>query len=177
MIGTAALLAAGLTTVPASAASSGPTTTTFQVQGGTLDITTPASAAIGQGPPGGTISGQLGNVLVADGRALADASWTASVISTDFTSGAGGSGLTIPATDVSYWSGPVTSSSGNGVFTPGQPASGNAAPLNNTTPLTALTHAGGTGNNTATWTPSLNVHVPQANESGTYTGTVTHSVA
>ena len=176
-IGTAVLLAVGLAAGPATAASSGPTTTTFQVQTGTLDITVPVSASIGQGPPGGTISGPLGEIFVADGRALADASWVASVVSTDFTAGAGGSGLTVPAADVGYWSGPVTSSTGNGTFTPGQPTAADAAVLDNTTALTALTHTGGTGNNAVTWTPTLNIHVPQANESGTYTGTVTHSVA
>ena len=175
-IGAAALLAAGLMATPAVADPSGPTTTTFRVQNGTLDITTPQSATFGQGPPGGSISGQLGEVFVADGRAAADASWVASVTSTDFTTGAGDVSETVPASDVDYWSGPVTGSTGNGTFTPGQPTAADAAVLDNTAALTALTHTAGTGNNAATWTPTLNIHVPPANQTGTYTGTVTHSV-
>ncbi|MFI9644053.1 hypothetical protein ACIG87_29055 [Micromonospora sp. NPDC051925] len=50
-------------------------------------------------------------------------------------------------------------------------------PLDNTTPLTAFTHVGGTGNNTATWNPTLVVNVPLDSQAGISPGTVTHSVA
>jgi hypothetical protein len=42
---------------------------------------------------------------------------------------------------------------------------------------TAFTLTAGTGNNTATWNPTLVVALPAAAVVGTYTGTVTHSVA
>jgi hypothetical protein len=95
------------------------------------------------------------------------------VISTDFTTPGGGPERTVPATNVTYASGSATTTTGNGTFTP----SGPAAALNNTTPLVAFTHTGGTGNNSAAWNPTLNIHVPLASVAGTYTGTVTHSVA
>ncbi|WJK42161.1 hypothetical protein O7608_07170 [Solwaraspora sp. WMMA2056] len=49
--------------------------------------------------------------------------------------------------------------------------------MSDVTPVTAFSHDGGTGNNSATWNPTLDVNVPLANIAGTYTGTVTHSVA
>ena len=65
--------------------------------------------------------------------------------STDFTSGGGGTGLTIPAGDVDYWSGAATATTGDGTFTPGQATALLAVPLDNTTPITAFSHSGGTG--------------------------------
>ncbi|HEY2671728.1 MAG TPA: hypothetical protein VGJ07_15330 [Rugosimonospora sp.] len=175
LIGSAAtLVVVGLAAGPASAANTGDTTTTFDVNAGTLDITVPAAATIGAGgAPGTTITGQLGAVTVADTRAADPADWVASVVATDFTTGTATPAETVPATDVNYSSGAATATTGNGTFTP----SGAAVPLNNTTPLTAFTHVGGTGNNSATWNPTLAVNVPLANVAGTYTGTVTHSVA
>jgi hypothetical protein len=163
----------GLATAPAAAAPTGSTTTTFVVSGGTLDITVPATATIGTGAPGTTITGQLGTVTVIDTRGADPASWSASVTSTDFTTGGGGAGHVVLATSVDYASGPSTATTGDGTFTP----SGAAAALNNTTPLVAFTHTGGTGNNSAAWNPTLNIHAPLASVAGTYTGTVTHSVA
>ena len=109
------LIAAGsvfviTTALPASAATSGraemtamdstgPTTTTFTVTNGALTITTPDSVNLGSGAPGTTIGpAALGTVTVNDNRASASASRTATVASTDFTSGS----QTIPATDATY---------------------------------------------------------------------------
>lgn len=39
-----------------------------------------------------------------------------------------------------------------------------------------MSHTGGTGNNFATWNPTLVVNVPVGTVQGVYTGTVTHSV-
>ncbi|BCB83856.1 hypothetical protein Psuf_011690 [Phytohabitans suffuscus] len=167
-----ALLALGLIAAPAAAAPTGDTTTTFSVLAGTLDVVVPATSTVGTGgAPGTSIAGQLGTITVDDTRAAADASWVTTVTSTDFTTGAAGASETVPATDVDYSSGPATATTGNGTFTP----SGAAAPIG--TGITAFTHAGGTGNNSAAWNPTLTVNVPLANVSGTYTGTVTHSVA
>jgi len=170
--------AVGLTAAPAMAAPTADTDVTFTVTAGTLDITAQATADLGSGAPGTTITGQLGTVTVSDTRAAADASWTASVTSTDFTTGATPTASeTVLASDVDYWSGPATATTGNGTFTPGQATQGAEQPLDNTTPLTAFTHTGGTGNNSASWNPTLDVNVPLANEAGIYSGTVTHSVA
>ncbi|WP_433530159.1 hypothetical protein ACQPYA_28865 [Micromonospora sp. CA-263727] len=173
----AAVAATALAASPALADPTDTTDTTFEVEAGTLDVTTPATADLGTGAPGDTISGQLGVVTVSDTRAADDASWEATVTSTDFTTGGATASETVPATAIDYWSGPATATTGNGTFTPGQATAGAAEPLDNTTGVVAFTHTGGTGNNTAAWNPTLDVNVPLANQAGTYTGTVTHSVA
>ncbi|MEO3925409.1 hypothetical protein ABGB07_16290 [Micromonosporaceae bacterium B7E4] len=177
VIGVAATAAVGLAAAPAVAAPTDTTTVTFDVTAGTLDIDAPASADLGAGAPGTAINGSLGPVTVTDARASADASWTASVTSTVFTTGTGTPSQTILFSEVDYWSGPLISSTGNGTFTPAQPTFADRGPLDSATPLVAFTHVGGTGNNSATWNPGLSINVPLDAEAGTYTGTVTHSVA
>ncbi|MDG9673375.1 hypothetical protein [Micromonospora sp. DH14] len=174
--GAAAAAMVGLLGTPAMAAPSDTTDVTFLLEG-SLDITAPPTADLGSGVPGGTISAQLGEVAVNDSRGAADASWTASVVSTDFTTGAAAADQTVLASQVDYWSGPtVGTPTGNGTFSPQQTTSAAAAPLDNTTLLDAYIHTGGSGGNTASWNPTLVVNVPLANLAGTYTGTVTHSV-
>jgi hypothetical protein len=175
----AVLAAAGLTlgvgmAGPADAAP-GDTTTTFVVTGGSLTISVPGSASLGNGAPGTTISAQLGSVAVTDLRALLNASWTASVSSTAFTTGGATAAETVPLTAISYWSGAATASSGSGTFTPGQAAAGNAQTL--TASRSAFAFTAGVGNSSAAWNPTLVVALPATAVAGTYTGTVTHSVA
>lgn len=180
LITTVVAVGAAFAAAPAVAAPTDSTTTDFNVEAGTLDIDAPAAATIGAGgPPGSTITGQLGNVAVSDTRATGDdASWEATVTSTDFTTGTATATETVLASSIDYWSGPATvGPSGTGTFTPGQVNSAAAAPLDTTTPLVAFTHDGGTGVNSVSFNPTLEVNVPAANQSGTYTGTVTHSVA
>jgi len=177
VVGGVVLLAAGLTAVQTWTALADDTTTTFEVSAGPLTVDAPAAAAIGAGAPDTAVDGSLGPVTVTDERASADGSWVASVTATNFTTGAATAPETTLASEIDYWSGPVTASTGDGTFTPGQVAAANEVPLDTTTPLTALTHAGGTGNNSATWSPTLSVNVPLDSQAGTYTGTVTHSVA
>ncbi|WP_354645331.1 hypothetical protein [Kitasatospora camelliae] len=173
-------MAAGLAIVVAAAgvasAAPGDTTVTFSVSGGSLSISVPAGpVGLGSGLPGTSVSGQLGGVTVTDARALLSASWTASVISSSFTTGGGTSAETVPASAVSYWSGTATATTGTGTFTPGQPTAGQAQTLDSS--RTAYGLAGGTGNNSATWNPTLAIAIPAAAVNGVYTGTVTHSVA
>lgn len=40
-----------------------------------------------------------------------------------------------------------------------------------------MTYTGGTGNSQATWNPTISVNIPLSVGLGTYSGTVTHSVA
>jgi hypothetical protein len=174
--GSVALFIAGAT-IPAAAAPTDDTVTTFAVAAGTLDIVAAATADLGEGAPGAAVNGSLGAVTVTDGRAAADASWATSVTSTDFTTGGATAPETVLATEVGYWSGPPTATTGTGTFTPGQATAPAATPLDNAAPLTVFVHAGGTGNNTATWAPSLVVNLPLDSQAGSYTGTVTHSVA
>ena len=42
---------------------------------------------------------------------------------------------------------------------------------------TAFSLASGSGNNSASWNPTLIANVPAGAVAGTYTGTITHSVA
>jgi hypothetical protein len=141
---------------------------------GTLDISAPSTAVIGTpGAPGTTITGQLGTVTVTDTRGPGPAGWIVSVTASNFITGAGGAGAVVSAGNIMYASGAATATTGNGTFVP----SLTAAPLNNVTPLSAFTHANGSGNNSATWNPTLSVHVPVTNVLGSYAGTVTHSVA
>jgi hypothetical protein len=161
---------------PANAAD---TTTTFDVSGGALTIAAPASATIGSAAaPGASISGSLGAVTVTDTRGTDPSPWTASVVATDFTNTTSTTtpAPVIPVADVSYWSGPATATTGDGTFTPGQATLGDAAALSATS-LTAFSHTGGTGGNTAVWDPGLVISVPSTAQVGTYSGTVTHSVA
>ena len=139
-----------------------------------LSIAVPATANIGSANPGETASGQIGPVTVTDERAALNANWTASVIATDFTTGGGSPAETIPNINVLYWSGPATATAGNGTFTPGQVAPAEAQIIN--VPRTAFSHTGGSGDNSATWNPTLVVNIPESAVAGTYTGTVTHTV-
>ncbi|WP_428964910.1 hypothetical protein [Micromonospora fluostatini] len=148
-------------------------TLTVDATGG-LSITVPATANIGHGIEGASVSGLLGPVTVLDQRSSLTPNWTASVISTDFVTGGGSSGETIPNINVSYWSGPATATSGTGTFTPGQPGPGDQQIIN--VPRTAFSKTGGSGNNFATWNPTLVVNIPPSTVQGTYRGTVTHSV-
>ncbi|MFD6567302.1 hypothetical protein [Micromonospora profundi] len=173
----AAAAMVGFLATPAAAAPSDTTDTTFEVLAGTLDVVTPPTADLGSGAPGGTITGQLGSVTVDDSRAADDASWTATVTATVFQTGTSSPPETVDPEEIDYWSGAATATTGTGTFTPGQATAGDAAPLSSVTPLTAFTHSGGTGGNTATWNPTLVVNVPLDSIAGTYTGTVTHSVA
>ncbi|WP_410812648.1 hypothetical protein [Micromonospora sp. 067-2] len=176
------LLAAVLAGAAVSAALGAPaladqkdTTVTLTVNAsGGLSITVPATANLGQGTEGSTVSGQLGPVTVLDQRGSLTPNWSASVISTDFKTGGGTSGETIPNINVEYWSGNATSTAGTGSFVPGQPTAADRVIIN--VPRVAFSHSGGSGNNFATWNPTLVVNIPAGTVQGVYTGTVTHSV-
>jgi hypothetical protein len=156
--------------VPAAASPPGATGATITITGGTLAISVP-SAAVDLGTRadtvgGGTISGQLGSVQVTDARsAAAGSGWVASVISSAFTPPAGPA---IPASNVSYTTGPITKV-GTATYTADDPAD-----LTGVAP--AVTASGITGDNSATWNPTINVAVPGGMAAGVYTATITHSV-
>jgi hypothetical protein len=148
----------------------GATTASVTIQGGSLSITVPAAAGnLGTGTntvAGETISGPLGQVQVNDARnAAAGSGWVASVISTAFTPSAGPA---IPASAVGYSAGPITQV-GTATYTPNDPG-------NLTGVVAAITATGITGDNSATWTPTITVTVPGGMAPGVYTATITHSV-
>lgn len=173
----AAFVSLPLLAAPSMAAPTDTTVVTLNVVGAGLDITAPETAFLGSGLPGTTLTGAIGTVRVVDQRGAADASWTASVTSTHFETGGGSPTERILAEQIDYWSGPGAEQSGTGTFIPGQPAATDAEPLSTVSPLTAFQHVGGTGVNSIAWSPTLIVHIPDSVVVGTYTGTVTHSVA
>jgi hypothetical protein len=160
-----------LTLAIAGPASAADTAATVTVTGGALSITAPTNAGnigtIVNTVLGGTISGPLGQVQVNDARAAAAGSgWVATVISTAFTPT---SGPTIGAAEVGYTAGPITGV-GTATFTADDPA-------DLTGVVAAVTATGITGDNSATWDPTINVFVPGGTAAGVYSGTITHSVS
>lgn len=132
-------------------------------------MSAPVSVNLGSGAPGTTISGALGPVTVTDDRALLSASWTVTASSTGWITGSGTGPETIPASDVGYDPGSITTT---GTIT----ATGTPITLSGTaTPV--VTGTAGVGDNTATWNPTISVAVPPAALGGVYTGTLTQSVS
>ena len=154
---------------PGASAATG-TTATFTLSGGSLSITQPSTAALGTAATGAlTLSGSLGSVSVSDGRGLLTATWTATVASTSFTTGGGTTYETVAGSSIAYGAGTATATSGVGAFTPGV--------------LTGMGTSGtagswtGTGNNSASWNPTITFTLSPSQVAGTYSGTITHSVA
>ncbi|MBD3146050.1 hypothetical protein IEQ31_23085 [Microbispora camponoti] len=156
------------------------TTVTFTVNAPDgLTINVPdGPVSIGSGAPGAPISGALGPVTVSDQRAALTATWeaTVSAASGGFTTGGGTPAETVPNTAILYWSGSGTYTGGIPAdFSPGQATAGDAQSLD--VSRTAFSKTSGSGNNSATWDPTIVVNVPAQAVAGTYTGTVNHSVA
>ena len=155
--------------LPASA--DGSTSATVTVVGGALSITVPANAgSLGsqRNQVGGeTISGSLGQVQVNDARsAAAGSGWVATVISSAFTPPAGPA---IAASAVSYSAGAIAKI-GTATYVENNPT-------NLTAVGSAVTASGITGDNSATWNPTLTVAVPGGMAAGVYSATITHSVS
>jgi hypothetical protein len=153
---------------PAEAAASGGTSTSFTLIGGALDITVPASANLGSTYDASslTVTGPLGAVTVNDNRAVL-AAYTVTASSSAFANGAS----SVPNTDVTYTAGTVTKSpAGLSLTVPGATVLG--------LPVAVVTSVAILGTTTATWNPNLLITLPlTAKAAGTYTGTITHSVA
>jgi hypothetical protein len=166
--GAAGILLLGIA-LPASAAA-GDTTATVTVIGGALAVTVPSDAGnLGTkaNTVGGvTISGLLGQVQVEDARsAAAGSGWVATVISTAFTPPAG---PTIAASAVGYTAGTITKV-GTATYVANNPA-------NLTAVIPAVTASGITGDNSASWNPTITVAVPGGTVAAVYSATITHSV-
>lgn len=152
--------------VPAHA-EPGDTTTTFSITGGDLSISVPASADLGSVAAGTlAVSGSLGQVSVTDERGEILGDWTATATSTDFAHDTD-SNYDVAALNASYVTG-LVNSTGLGVSA----GVGGAFEL----PVIAATRVG-SGNNTASWDPTVNVVLPPDAVVGTYTATITHSVS
>jgi len=160
------------------------TTTTFTISTtGTLSISAPATAFLGNGVIGqlGLLgaTGDFGIVTVADNRAISPAAWTATVSSSDFTNVSGNGTDTIPADDAVYTAGTISETNSTATAVSPGPVTLANPPVSLLVPpigQTVVTETGADGDNTATWTPTITVDLPGNTVVGTYTGTVEHSV-
>lgn len=165
---------AGVAAAPAAGAAD--VTTTFTVAAGTLSISSAAATAnLGSSTSsaaGTTVTGALPEVTVTDARA-STAGWTSKIASTSFTVGT----QTVPASKaVAY----VLATNGPTV------ASGLAVPTTTAllpvsgvvlgTTAATLVSATATGSNQVKYTPTVQVTIDSSVLSGTYSGTITHSV-
>ncbi|MFD1547587.1 hypothetical protein [Nonomuraea guangzhouensis] len=166
-------LAAPAAPAAAAGAIGAATNSTFALHANTLTITVPASSNLGNGTHGNSLSAILGTITVEDGR-NGSMTWTATVTSTNFTTGGGSAGETITKGNVSYWSGPTTFSSGGGSRFPGQLTPADKVPLSS--PVTAFRGTKAPLATVTSWQPTLVVSVPIAAVLGRYTGVITHTV-
>lgn len=175
LVAAAGITAAGLGVSPAFA---GDTAATFTLNGNAsgLTVSVPDGSVtpinLGSGNTGDTsLAGSLGNVTVTDSRGALTASWTATVSSTNFTTGTATTQETVAKANISYSSGASTNilSGQVGAFTPSVGVT-----------LGSAKTAGswlGVGNNTVRWNPTVTFTLQTAQVAGTYSGTITHSVA
>ena len=130
----------------------------------------PSHRHLGAAAPGGTITSSLGTVQVTDGRGFS-ADWTATVSSTDFTTGSGRPAETIPAGDATYTITGLATATGPATFSHSTPVSlsGN--------PQAVVSATNVNGNTAVTWNPLIQITMPGGAIGGTYTATITHSTA
>ena len=173
-IALAAGLVVGGVAGQAQAATTGNTTATFTITAGALAITVPSSTvALGTVNTGaGSVSGQLGGVTVDDARGALLNTWTATVSTTTFVlpGATPTADETVAKSAIAYSSGASTAHTGLGAFVPGVLPDLSSAG-------TAGTHAGAAGNSSTTWSPTLTFTLLSSQVAGTYSGTITHSVA
>lgn len=168
------------TTTSTSTTTTSSTTTTTTLPGGGsggLSISVPGTAVLSSSTPinASSFSASLGPVTVSDARTGVVTGWTATVSSSDFTTGAGSASETIPNASIAYWSGPATSTTGAATFLPGEATSAAAQSLSSArTAFSAVTASSGTS---ATWNPTIVVTIPAGVVVGQYQGTITHSAA
>lgn len=162
------LIAAAATTLVigvASPASADDTATTFTLTGGQLTLSVVGTATLtdeASGVDANTITGTLGVVTVDDARG-GTTGWEASAGSSTFT----GTGLSV-STDVAYANGTVTETGTNTV------AADSTASISTARAVATATAV--SGNNTASWDPTLTVSMPAGALAGDYAGTVTTSL-
>jgi len=152
------------------------TTVTFTVTSGLLTMSAPGSVTLdtGSGLPGTTISGIMTAVTVTDDRALLAPSWTVDASQADFsgTESVTSTTVTIPGSAETYDPGSITDANITA-------AAASAPPIALSNGATAVVTAGtpGTGDNTASWTPTLAVAIPAQAVTAAYSGTLTESVS
>ena len=138
-----------------------------------LSITVPGSKNLGStSVASSTQSAQLGTVT---GTTTIGLAFVATVTATNFTTGGGSANETISKSQIYYWSGSSTGTTGVLLTNvPGQANAGLAVPL--TVGVTAYSASGALAFSVS-WNPTIVVHIPANAVAGTYTGTITHSIA
>lgn len=148
---------------------------TPSVASAALAISVPATANLGAAASGaGSHSATLGTVTVTASGLVAP-SFTASVASSNFTTGSGTSPETISKASLAYWSGPLTASTGLQTAAPGQLTVLQAQTLSSS--RIAFGSTGIALSISTSWKPTIVITLPAGVVAGTYTGTITHSVA
>jgi hypothetical protein len=165
----------GGSAIPAMAATTGSptdTTTTFALTGGNLALSVPTSAALGDKAAGQTaITGFLGATSVTDLRG-GTAPWTVTAGSGvfDLTTG---TVATSKSTSVHYTAGALDNTGTDGSITVTSPGVSTLI----TSPASVVAPTALSGNNITRWNPALDVLMPASSLAGSYTGTVTTSIA
>jgi hypothetical protein len=143
-----------------------------------LAISVPASSTLGTvAASGSTLSAVLGDVTVTTSSAIiSDATWTATVSASAFTTGGRTAAETIPAANVSYLAGAATVKTGlaANACVPGQVA---AVPIGTAQTAYSCSGLALLSSTRLTWRPTVTITLPASVVAGTYSGTITHSVA
>lgn len=129
---------------------------------------------------GGVLTARLGAVTVTTGGLVGDsAAWTATVTATGFSTGGGGTGEKVANSSETYWSGEAAADSGHGAgdCAAGQADPAHAVALGSGQVAFSCDGVSTSAGTTLSWDPTLTVSVDAGNVVGTYSGTVTHSVA
>lgn len=169
MGGMAAPLAAHASTPSASA----DTVASVHVTGGALSILASADVTLTS-----VVAGQastedlLGTVTVDDMRAAFDGAWTATAVSSDFLNSTVPAAPDIPASDITYIPGSETANSGDASFT-----DDGGGVMSDTIGVDDYSTADEIGVASVSWDPSIRIALPSDVVAGTYTGTITNSVA
>lgn len=139
-----------------------------------LAVTVPTAQNFGSVASGtSSFSQALGTVTVT-ASGLVFPSFTATVSATNFITGVGSSAQTISKSSISYWSGPATLALVQNAV-PGQATAAQAQSLS--VSRTAFSSTGLALSITTAWNPTIVVAIPASAVAGTYSGTITHSVA
>jgi hypothetical protein len=158
----------------AGTASAADSIVTFAVTGGSLSITAPAGpVSIGSVASSLTetpTSAALGAVTVTDLRG-GELGWTVTAGATSFVNGSAQT-VTVATAGKSLYTAPDADPTATGTVTVTPTSLTQLSPPASVQVATAVD-----GANSATWSPTIGVTVPASANTGTYTSTLTHSVA
>jgi hypothetical protein len=151
------------------------TSITFTITAGSLSISVPASSDLGSVAAGSaSLTDTLGDVTVTDDRGAELAEWTATVaaVADPWCTGACDStSKQVPGSDITYAENAFSSTTGTCTTRIPGPGGVLSADRN------AASALGCDGVNSATWNPTLTLANLANNLAGSYSGTLTHTVA